>query len=218
MNRFTIGLICITAVSFSCTSYKPSPAETANVNVIVQQSNTDVSDVNDINKSTPRLHEPVSPDSELAQCRDVYLEGKTLIPQLTYQFDHSPFEKACFVTFGDTAEMMIKHGQPSGVTFHIFQNGQEVFEFPDVFDGNKACWAEAVAFDDLNDDGRTDIIMKGRCQVVKKTYPANAVFANTGTSFKTNLHEDNKLEKLNSIEKIKAYVKKDPEPFFRSGV
>lgn len=148
------------------------------------------------------------------KCEGFKLPGKVFIAKQSFPFDHKPFQGSCFVTFANKDDMVDAKDVPRGSTFHIYTNGKDAFEFPDAFAGQPACWVEAVAFDDLNSDGLTDVIMAGKCLAAKDSYPSNAIFVNDGHGFTTDDEANGKLQDLKSIDQIKSYVKKNLKEFY----
>lgn len=147
-------------------------------------------------------------------CGPVSMAGKVFVRKQSFAFDHEPFRGGCFVTFASKDDMVDERDVPRGSTFHIFKEGKKVYDFPDAFGGQTACWVEAVSFKDLNADGKTDVIMAGKCLGARDSYPANAVYANTGRGFSTDDEANNKLESLKTAAQIEAYVKRNLKEFF----
>jgi hypothetical protein len=157
---------------------------------------------------------PVS-KSAADKCGPVKIPGLRFIAKQSFAFDYKPFEGSCFVTFGSEEDMLDDKDVPRGSTFHIFKDGKQVFEFPDAFAGQPACWVEAVAFDDLNGDGQTDVVMAGKCLAAKDSYPANAVYVNNGRGFTTKEAPNEKLGVFKTIKDIEAFVKQNQKMFFQ---
>lgn len=161
---------------------------------------------------------PVSPAAEISGkgtvCGPVSMPGKVFVAKQSFPFDHAPFNGSCFVTFGSKEDMMDEKDLPRGSTFHIFKDGKKVYDFPDAFGGQSACWAEAVAFKDLNGDGKTDVIMAGKCLGAKDSYTTNAVYVNEITEFTTNDEANMMIEELKTVSQIEQYVKKHTKEFF----
>lgn len=148
------------------------------------------------------------------KCNDLKLSGKTFIAKQSFAIDFEPFAGGCFATFGSKEEMLDEKDVPRGSTFHIFKGGKSVLELPDAFDGQAACWVEAVSFKDLNGDGKTDIIMAGSCLAAKDSYPSNAVYVNNGSRFTTDAEANSKLNELKSAKAIEDYVSSHMKSFF----
>lgn len=149
-----------------------------------------------------------------AKCSAFSQSGKRFISNQSFRVDFEPFKGACFVTFGSREDMLDEKDLPRGSTFYFYKDGKQVFELPDAFNGQSSCWVEAVAFNDLNDDGKTDIVMAGKCLGAKDSYPSNAVYANNGRGFTTDADANEKLEDLTTVDAIKSFVKKDLKSFF----
>jgi hypothetical protein len=160
---------------------------------------------------TPASNVPVK---IAGSCPEQKQPGKRFIKAQTFPIDFKPYGGACFVTFGNTADMLDEKDIPRGSTFYVYKNGKQIFEFPDAFGGQPACWIEGVSFKDLNGDGLTDAVLAGSCLAAKDSYPSNAVYVNTGSEFTTNDEANAKLERFRSIKEIEAYVRKNVDSFF----
>jgi len=193
------------------TANKPAPANTnvSAAEALSSNSQKAAADANAAHSTAIAAGEPT-----LAQCYQSKIAGKVLVREQTFVFDHKPYEKSCFVTFANPDEMVDKTDVPRGSTFHIFTNGEDMFEFPDAFNGQTACWVEALSFDDLNNDGQTDVIMSGRCLGAKDSYPTNAIFVNVGKGFSTNEEANAELDDLQNIQQIRDFVRKNLKRFF----
>lgn len=148
------------------------------------------------------------------KCNNLKLSGKNFIAKQSFPIDFEPFPGGCFATFGSKEDMLDEKDVPRGSTFHIFKGGKSVLELPDAFDGQAACWVEAVSFKDLNGDGKTDIIMAGSCLAAKDSYPSNAVYVNNGSRFTTDAEANSKLNELKSAKAIEDYVSSHMKSFF----
>jgi hypothetical protein len=216
MKFRVLFVLCAAAFAAACSS-----TPTTNSNVVVSNSNARGSDALSVNSQKPseddaaaRAAASAAGEPTLGQCYASKVPGRTVVRDQTFVFDHAPFERSCFVTFADPKEMVDAKDVPRGSTFHIFTKGEDVFEFPDAFGGQSACWVEAVSFDDLNKDGKTDVIMAGRCLAARDSYPTNAVFANVGKGFSTNEEANAELDEFENIEQIRAFVTKNTKRFF----
>lgn len=172
---------------------------------------------NNINAANSVTNSTTASSNSMAStpnCAGFKAQGKVLIAKQTFPFDYEPFKGSCFVTFARKDDMLDEKDVPRGSTFHIYSNGKDVFEFPDAFGGQPACWVEAVAFDDLNGDGQTDVVMAGRCLSAKDSYPTNAIFVNNGRGFTTNDEANAELDEFKTIDQIKTFVKKNIKRFF----
>ncbi len=147
-------------------------------------------------------------------CRPVSMPGKVYVADQSFQFNADPFTSSCFVTFANKEDMVDAKDLPRGSTFHIYKDGKKIYDLPDAFAGVSACWVEALSFKDLNGDGKTDVIMAGRCLGARDSYPTNAVYINNGTGFSTDEAANSKLDGLQTIAAIENFIKKDPGDFF----
>lgn len=163
--------------------------------------------------SSPEPKKSALPADKSA-CVTAKMDGKKLIASQTFAFDFEPFRGSCFVTFASKDDMLDDKDVPRGSTFHIFRDGKKVFDFPDAFAGTQACWIEAVGFEDLNSDGRTDVVIAGSCLSARDSYPQNAIFANRGDSFTTDETANELLNEARTVREIKAIAKKNIGRFF----
>ncbi len=149
-----------------------------------------------------------------AACLNAKIEGTRLIANQTFVFDFEPFKKSCFVTFGSKEDMLDEKDVPRGSTFYIYKDGKQIYQFEDAFDGQPACWVEGVGFEDLNHDGKTEVIIAGSCLGAKNSYPMNAVYLNIRDDFKTVSTSNSTLENFKTIKQISDFVKKNNNKFF----
>lgn len=164
---------------------------------------------------TPTPEAPVKTAREvMSKCNDLKQPGKTFIAKQSFPFDYEPFPHGCFATFGSKSEMLDERDLPRGSTFYIYQDGESVYELPDAFAGITGCWVDAVSFKDLNNDGKMDVIMAGRCLGAKNSYPSNAVYVNDGSGFTTDDFANGDLVDLKSVKAIETYVKGHMKDFF----
>ena len=208
---FAISVLAGACASTGTDSVSNQPPQT-NANVAAAFSNNSqkaAADANAAQASALAAGEPT-----LAECYQSKVAGKKLVREQTFVFDHKPYEKSCFVTFANPDEMVDERDVPRGSTFHIFTKGDDMFEFPDAFNGQTACWVEALSFDDLNKDGLTDVIMAGKCLGAKDSYPTNAIFVNVGKGFSTNEEANAELDDLKNIQQIREFVGKNLKRFF----
>lgn len=147
-------------------------------------------------------------------CLKAAMDGKRLIPSQTFVFDHEPFPKSCFVTFASKEDMLDEKDVPRGSTFHIFKDGKVIYDFEDAFDGIPACWVEGVGFEDLSGNGKTDIIIAGKCLGAKDSYPMNAIYENYQDDFRTYRSQNEALDEFTTVKQIADYAKKNRDQFF----
>lgn len=152
-------------------------------------------------------------DSEKTKtgCADINTGDKTLLKSQTFPIDFAPYKNSCFVT----AHEPDYTDPPLGSEFSIYRNGEEVFFFPGQFNGvTTGCWVEAVAFQDLNGDNLTDIIVVGKCSAKTTPYHENMVYVNTGTTFMTDEDANYKLADFEKAGEISDFVKRNKQLFF----
>lgn len=184
-----------------------SAGNAANTGAANQTANTSA------NQNASATTVAVKPTPDKSECLKAKMEGGRLIASQTFVFDFEPFKESCFVTFGSKEDMLDEKDVPRGSTFHIFKDGKKVYDFEDAFDGLPACWVEAVAFEDLNGDSKTDVIIAGSCLAAKDSYPANAVYMNKGDEFQTIASANRKLDEFKTIKQILNYVKSHNKEF-----
>ena len=187
---------------------KAAESKTENGNTKINSNEPNKSD----SKENTSSRQTSAPDK--SACLTGKIDGKNLIPNQTFVFDYEPFAKSCFVTFANKEDMSDDKDLPRGSTFYIFKDGKQVYQFDDAFDGQPACWVEAVGFEDLNDDKKTDVIIAGKCLAAKDSYAVNAVYVNTDGKFKTDNTANQELENFTTIKQISDFVKKNQKKFF----
>ncbi len=129
----------------------------------------------------------------------------------TFAIDFEPFRYSCFVT-SNNPEF---DGPPMESQFAIYKNGKKVFDFPSQFNGvNFGCWIDAVSFQDLNDDKKTDVIVVSKCQAKMGDYNENTVYINDGKGFTTREDANTQLSEFKSIKQVVDFVKENRSMFF----
>jgi len=197
------------ACVFSSKNEKTNSAETKganNQNVSAEKANPGAGQNQADKKETPK-------PPETADCFNIKLPAdKKLDKKQTFAFDYEPFKNACFVTIHE-AEY---DDPPLNSEFFIYKDGKQVYKFQNQFNGvTTGCWAEGVAFQDLNEDGLTDIIIAGMCSAKTAPYSENMVYVNKGKDFATNEDANYTLEKFKKIKDITDFVKQNKEQFFQ---
>lgn len=219
MNKFIAFLIVALTLAFSgiaCSVNRATQAEPPKANDSKAESNAAQAKANEQSKSestqaTPSKKVEVKDKSACLKAR---LDRKKLVADQTFVFDYEPFRNACFVTFGNLDEMMDDKDLPRGSTFYIYRDGEQVYEFPDAFDGQTGCWVEGVGFEDLNGDGKTEVVIAGRCLGAKDSYPSNAVYLNIRDDFQINPEQSRLIENFKTVKEISAFVRKNKNKFF----
>lgn len=148
-----------------------------------------------------------------AACMNTAGGGKRAVQKSqTFAVDFEPFRASCFVTsynpeYGDS------HMETA---YEIYKAGKKVFSFPDQFNGSTfGCWVDAVAFQDLDQDGRTDVVIVGKCSAKAGDYNENMVYINTGKTFTTNADGNNQLSDLNTTKDVIDFVEDNKQIFFK---
>ncbi len=150
--------------------------------------------------------------AEKTDCLNIKVAGKKIDEKQTFAFDHEPFKNACFVTAHDP----VFDDPPLNSEFFIYQDGKEIYKFPNQFNGvTTGCWVEAVAFQDLNEDSLTDVIIAGMCSAKTAPYSENMVYVNKGKEFATNEDANYTLENFKKIKDIADFVKQNQGQFFQ---
>jgi hypothetical protein len=189
---------------------QPKNAEVKVENSAPQTKSNDVAKTDSKEAATAKT--PTASDK--SACLNAKIEGKKLITDQTFAFDYEPFPKSCFVTFANKADMVDDKDVPRGSTFYIFKDGKQVYDFEDAFDGQPACWVEGVGFEDLNSDGKTEVIIAGSCLAAKDSYPVNAVYLNINDDFRTFSSSNETLDNFKTVKQISDFVKKNNNKFF----
>jgi len=129
----------------------------------------------------------------------------------TFAIDFEPFKGSCFVTSYNP-----EYGESHMETqYDIFTKGKKVFSFPGQFNGSKfGCWIDGVAFQDLNHDGLTDVVVVGKCAAKQTDYNENMVYINTGKAFTTREDSNNQLGDFKTIKEISKFVDENQQIFF----
>lgn len=203
--------IIIAAVSTSACSFNIGGAKTATETGSAANASNTAANAAKTPESGPASTAAAKAPIECGQPKQA---GKRFIKSQSFPFDFKPFEGGCFVTFGSVEDMLDEKDLPRGSTFYIYKDGKQVFEFPDGFGGQPACWLAGVSFKDLNGDGLTDVIMAGACLAARDSYPVNAIYKNTGSTFTTKEDANAELGELTSLKDIEAFAKKNLKMFF----
>lgn len=199
--------IAIAIVSTGCSFQMGANGNTSNA--VANSTNKPAETANVANNTPAKAESAVK-----LNCTGFTMPGMTFIAKQSFPFDHNPYHGSCFVTFASKDDMLDQKDVPRGSKFFIFRDGKKIFEFPDAFGGQSACWVEAVSFEDLNADGDVDVIVAGSCLGAKDSYPTNAIYRNIGRGFTTNDESNTKLEEFKTIKEIEAFAKKNLKDFF----
>ena len=148
-----------------------------------------------------------------AACMNVDVGAKRAVQKSqTFAFDFEPYKNSCFVTsynpeYGDI------HMETA---YAIYKNGKKAFSFPNQFNGSTfGCWVEAVAFQDLNRDGLTDVVVMGKCSAKAGDYNENMVYVNSGKAFTSNEDGNNQLSDFSTTKEVIGFVEDNKQIFFK---
>lgn len=144
-------------------------------------------------------------------CQAVEVGDYEVYKKQTFAIDFEPFRNSCFVTSHNPEY----DDPPMESEFAIYKNGKKMFDFPSQFNGVKfGCWVDAVAFQDLNDDKLTDVIVIGKCQAKMGDYNENSVYINTGKTFTTREDANTQLSEKKTVKDVVDLVKDNRSMFF----
>lgn len=152
--------------------------------------------------------------SATLKCQELNVGEFKVFKKQTFAIDFEPFKGSCFVTsydpeYGDDPPLESK--------IAIYKNGKTTFDFPSQFNGvSSGCWVDAVAFQDLNEDKRTDIIVVGKCSAKTAPYNENMVYVNIGKEFTTREDANYNVAEMTTIKAIADFVKDNRDMFFNN--
>jgi hypothetical protein len=153
----------------------------------------------------------VAKSSAAADCASIDVGEKKVLKAQTFPVDFEPFRGGCFVTSHNPEYQ----GSPMESEYAIYVDGKKVFDFPDQFNQTAfGCWIDAVAFQDLDADGLTDVIVVGKCSGKSQTYNENMVYVNNGSEFTTDLDANYKLNDFTKAKDIANFAKNNRKLFF----
>ncbi|HRH42180.1 MAG TPA: hypothetical protein PKY82_11185 [Pyrinomonadaceae bacterium] len=190
------------SIQFNQTNSNVNGTKTENVNVPNSSPG--------VNKSeNTKVEEKKNENVDNSDCQSLKKKDLALDKKQTFAIDFKPFEKSCFATFYNP-----EFSNPNlDSQFFIFKDGKEVFTLPQPFGGSGGCWTDAVAFEDVNNDQLTDIIIVGKCGAKMGDYNENMVYLNTGKDFVTNANSNAEMMDFSKVSQIKDFVQKNPKLF-----
>ncbi len=213
MKKLSLILL-ITAVFFSGCDFSSNSGTTNSAGAApANNQNASAEKSGDAAGSKPAdKKDSAEKSSAKTDCLNIKVAGKKIDAKQTFAFDYDPFRNACFVTVYDSET----NDPPLNSEFFIYKDGKEVYKFPKHFNGvTIGCWAEGVAFQDLNEDGLTDVIIAGMCSAKTAPYSENMVYVNKGKEFTTSEDANYRLENFKKIKDIADFVKRNKEQFFK---
>jgi hypothetical protein len=205
MAFFRWFLIAASVVACSCTFANREPGNT-------QPATTPTPAATAAAASSPEsTPEGAAGQSATLACQSVDTGEYDLYKKQTFAIDFDPFHNSCFVTSHNP-----KYSDPPIESkFAIYRNGKQVFDFPSQFNGrNSGCWIDAVSFQDLNDDKKTDVIVVSKCEAKMGDYNENSVYVNTGKAFTTREDANMQLGEMTSVKQVADFVRENRSMFF----
>lgn len=198
-------------------------------NVVNVESTTDVARSGGGQvENTSKKSEPTSASTA---CYTVPAGEMAVLKSQTFAIDFEPFKGSCFVTLHDPeftdpplgAELAIyKDGKKveafyePGPPISIYENGKDTGRTGNRFSSvtfGATCWIEAVAFQDINDDKLTDVILVAKCGTKSGSYHDNRIYLNNGEVFVKREEANADLSDFKTIKEIVNYTKQDPRAF-----
>jgi len=217
---FAIGFLLAALLAASCSFMKRAeenrpPANIAAPNVVGNTATANVQTGNSADGSANSGNEKTTTGSAVARaaCMNVDAGAKRAVQKSqTFAIDFEPYKNSCFVTsynpeYGDI------HMETA---IAVYKGGKKAFSFPGQFNGSTfGCWVDAVAFQDLNRDGLTDIVVIGKCSAKAGDYNENMVYTNSGKAFTTNEDGNNQLSDFNTTKEVIGFVEDNKQIFFK---
>ncbi len=215
--RYSIAILFLAALfAFGCGSLQETAENRAAVTPEAKQTTPQ-------NYSTPAEAEPAGAEggslpsalgSKAARelCYETETGDNVVLRSQTFAINFDPFMDSCFVTshnpeFDDP---------PMESEIGIYRDGERIFDFPSQFNGATfGCWVDAAAFQDLNDDGRIDIIVIGKCSGKSSTYNENMIYVNNGKGFTTDPDANLKASDHETVAAVSRYVRANKAVFFK---
>ena len=144
-------------------------------------------------------------------CQSVDTGDYDVYKKQTFAIDFEPFRNSCFVTSHNPEYA----DPPLESKFAIYKNGKQVFDFPTQFNGrNSGCWIDAVSFQDLNNDNKTDVIVVSKCEAKMGDYNENSVYVNDGKGFTTREDANMNLSDFTTVKQVADFVSENRSMFF----
>lgn len=146
-----------------------------------------------------------------AECQAIETGDDAVLKTQTYVLDFEPFKASCFVTTynADT-------DPPMEAKMAVYRDGQKVFDLPGQFNGSTmGCTVEGVAFGDINNDAKKDIVVIGKCISNTGPYNENMIYVNDGQKFTTDEGANSVLVDYDNAKDVIEFAKKNPNIFFK---
>ena len=200
MSKTRSFIVLVTLFLAGCGSPVSNEPAVSNANDASKSGGARVEDTPSVTRAT----------SSAAACYEVDTGDKALLRSQTFAIDFEPFKGTCFVTSHDPEFK----DPPLESEIGIYRNGKKIFNFPGQFNGvTVGCWVEAVAFQDINNDRFTDVIVVGKCNGKSGSFNENVVFVNNGGTFFTRQDANYRLADFKTIKEVTEYVKENAHYF-----
>ena len=159
--------------------------------------------------------------SAIQACYEVNAGEKKVLRSQTFAIDFAPFKNSCFVTSHDPEF----NDPPLNSEIAIYRDGKKVpgalrgapdwidVEDDDTGLSKNSCWVEAVAFQDVNGDGLTDVVVVAKCGAKSGPYSENLVYINNNKLLFTRPDVNVELNNFKTIREIVQFAKDNPGSF-----
>lgn len=155
--------------------------------------------------------DPLGSNAARELCFEIDTGDNVILKSQTFAIEFEPFRGSCFVTTHNPEF----DEPPLESEIAIYRKDRRVFDFPHQFNGvTSGCWVEAVGFQDLNADGRIDVIVAGKCSARTAPYNEHMVYVNNGRSFTTNMDANTRLSEFSTVKDIAEFVRQNQAMFF----
>lgn len=207
--RKLILMILAAAVFSACSgeTSEPNRAENTGTNKPVSTANN-----NESNEAPANANANAAPKAPTrAECQAIQTGDDEVLKTQTYVMDFEPFKASCFVTTynADT-------DPPMEAKMAVYHDGEKVFDLPGQFNGSTmGCTVEGVAFGDLNNDAKKDIVVIGKCISNTGPYNENMIYVNDGEKFTTDEGANSVLVDYDNAKDVIEFAKKNPKIFFK---
>lgn len=155
---------------------------------------------------------PLGSEAERKLCQTLDTGETPIVKDQTFAINFEPYTDSCFITTHNPEH----DDPPMESAIAIYRKGKKIYDVPGLFNSvTWGCWVDAVSFQDINADGRIDLIVIGKCQAKAGPYNENMVYANTGKGFVTNETANSWVSEMTTVREVAAYAKSNPEMFFK---